>query len=45
MPLNKNVIYKLLYKINAVDIRVTIVTREYKMDLSRLSLMALDNNK
>ena len=44
MPLN-NVIYKLLYKINAVNIRVTIVAREYKMDLSRLSVMALDNNK
>jgi len=45
MPLAKNVIYKLLYIIKAVKIRVTIVTREYKMDLSRLSVMALDNNK
>ena len=45
MPLAKNVIYKLLYIINAVKIKITIVTREYKMDLSRLSVMALDNNR
>jgi len=45
MPLNKNVIYK-LYIINAVNIRVTIVTREYKMDLYFvLNVMVLDNNK
>ena len=45
MPLAKNVIYKLLYIINAVKIKITIVTREYKMDLSRLNVMALDNNR
>ena len=43
MSLAKNAICKLLDIIKAVKIRVTIVTREYKMDLSRLSVMALDN--
>jgi hypothetical protein len=31
--------------INAVNINSTIATREYKIDLSRLKVMALDNNK
>lgn len=44
MALNKKVIYKLLYNIYAVNIKSPIATREYKIDLSRRRVTALDNN-
>lgn len=45
IPLSRYVKYK-LFKAKKHDIiKIVIVTREYKIDLSRLIVIALDNNK
>jgi len=44
IPLFKNEKFKLSYVINKDTTKIVIVTLEYKIDLSRLSVMELDNN-
>ena len=44
IPLFKNEKYKLLYEINPESTKITILALEYKIDLSRLKVIELDNN-
>ena len=44
IPLFKNKKYKLSYVINAEISKIVIVALEYKIDLSRLKVIELDNN-
>jgi hypothetical protein len=44
IPLFKNTKFKLSYVIKLDITKIVIVTLEYKMDLSRLKVIELDNN-
>ena len=44
IPLFKNEKYKLLYVINPDITKIVILALEYKIDLSRLKVIELDNN-
>ena len=45
IPLFKNKKYKLSYVIKLEISKIVVVALEYKMDLSRLKVIELDNNK
>jgi hypothetical protein len=44
IPLFKNKKYKLSYEIKIAITKIVIVALEYKIDLSRLKVIELDNN-
>ncbi len=44
IPLFRNEKYKLLYVINPEITKIIILALEYKIDLSRLKVIELDNN-